>query len=83
MHSAVFNMYMYVVKPYYYPLPQYPVIAVDNYLPIVDPLTGSQYGQLKVLLAMGSAEQVSALQRMKMESAAGLQVLRPSHQLDG
>ncbi|XP_052719599.1 C2 domain-containing protein 3-like [Crassostrea angulata] len=62
---------------------QYPVIAVDNYLPIVDPLTGSQYGQLKVLLAMGSAEQVSALQRMKMESAAGLQVLRPSHQLDG
>eukprot|EP00105_Crassostrea_gigas_P001484 XP_011413692.1 PREDICTED: C2 domain-containing protein 3 [Crassostrea gigas] len=62
---------------------QYPVIAVDNYLPIVDPLTGSQYGQLKVLLAMGSAEQVSALQRMKMESAAGLQVLRPSHHLDG
>lgn len=59
------------------------MIAVDNYLPIVDPLTGSQYGQLKVLLAMGSAEQVSALQRMKMESAAGLQVLRPSHQLDG
>ena len=38
---------------------QFPVISVDNYLPIVDPLTGAQFGQIKVLLAMGSAEQVS------------------------
>ncbi|XP_078324570.1 C2 domain-containing protein 3-like isoform X2 [Crassostrea virginica] len=62
---------------------QYPVISVDNYLPIIDPLSGAQYGQLKVLLAMGSAEQVSALQRMKIESSVGLQVMRPTHQLDG
>ena len=36
---------------------QYPVIAVENYLPVVDLFTGSQFGQLNVLLAMGSAEQ--------------------------
>ena len=37
---------------------QYPVIAVENYLPVVDVFSGSQFGQLNVLLAMGSAEQV-------------------------
>ena len=37
---------------------QYPVIAVENYLPVVDVFSGSQYGQVNVLLAMGSAEQV-------------------------
>ena len=40
---------------------QYPVIAVENYLPIVDVFSGAQYGQLNVLLAMGSAEQVREL----------------------
>ena len=38
---------------------QYPVIAVENYLPVVDVFSGTQYGQLNVLLAMGSAEQVN------------------------
>ena len=38
---------------------QYPVIAVDNYLPVVNPISGQQYGQLKVLLAMGSDQQVN------------------------
>ena len=38
---------------------QYPVIAVENYLPVVDVFSGAQYGQLNVLLAMGSAEQVN------------------------
>lgn len=31
---------------------------MDNWFPIVDPFTGNQYGQIKVLLAMGAAEQV-------------------------
>ncbi|XP_077984214.1 C2 domain-containing protein 3-like [Glandiceps talaboti] len=46
---------------------QFPVVAVDNFVPIVDPFTGSQFGQLKVVLALGSTEQVSALQRIKLD----------------
>ena len=39
---------------------QYPVVTVDSELPIVSPFSGDQYGQLRVLLAMGSMEQVRA-----------------------
>ncbi|NXX51004.1 C2CD3 protein, partial [Tricholaema leucomelas] len=46
---------------------QYPVVAVDSYMPVVDVFTGSRSGSLKVLLAMGSAEQIMALQRLKAE----------------
>ncbi|KAK3100781.1 hypothetical protein FSP39_025242 [Pinctada imbricata] len=60
---------------------QYPVISVDNYLPVVDPLSGTQYGQIKVLLAMGSAEQVSCLQRLKLEDV-GIVPERPNHHLE-
>ncbi|CAJ0964229.1 unnamed protein product [Ranitomeya imitator] len=42
---------------------QYPVVAVDRFLPIVDMFSGSERGRLKVLLAMGSGDQVVALQR--------------------
>ncbi|XP_064000135.1 C2 domain-containing protein 3-like [Pogoniulus pusillus] len=46
---------------------QYPVVAVDSYMPVVDVFTGSRSGSLKVLLAMGSAQQILALQRLKAE----------------
>ncbi|XP_054247089.1 C2 domain-containing protein 3 [Indicator indicator] len=46
---------------------QYPVVAVDSYMPVVDVFTGSRSGSLKVILAMGSAEQIVALQRLKAE----------------
>ncbi|XP_066282765.1 C2 domain-containing protein 3-like isoform X2 [Branchiostoma lanceolatum] len=46
---------------------QYPVVSVDNYMPIVDPFTGVQYGELKVLLAMGAVQQVTELQRIKLD----------------
>jgi len=62
---------------------QYPVIAVENYLPVVDVFSGSQYGQINVLLAMGSAEQVAHLVRMKTEgipASSGPQ--RPQHFLE-
>ena len=62
---------------------QYPVIAVENYLPVVDPFSGSQYGQLNVLLAMGSAEQVAHLVRMKTEGVSAVSVpQRPQHYLE-
>ena len=37
---------------------QLPVIAVDSYCAVVDPLTGAQCGHLAVLLALGSSQQV-------------------------
>ncbi|XP_072039618.1 C2 domain-containing protein 3-like [Amphiura filiformis] len=46
---------------------QFPVVAVDNYVNITDPFSGTQYGQIKVLLALGSMEQISALQRLKCD----------------
>ncbi|WAQ99921.1 C2CD3-like protein [Mya arenaria] len=62
---------------------QYPVIAVENYLPVVDVFSGSQYGQINVLLAMGSAEQIAHLVRMKTEglpATSGPE--RPQHYLE-
>ncbi|KAH3835312.1 hypothetical protein DPMN_108663, partial [Dreissena polymorpha] len=62
---------------------QYPVIAVENYLPVVDVFSGSQYGQINVLLAMGSAEQVAHLVRMKTEGVPGTSIPeRPQHFLE-
>ncbi|KAK3584373.1 hypothetical protein CHS0354_001298 [Potamilus streckersoni] len=61
---------------------QYPVVAVDNFLPVIDPFTGSHYGQLKILLAMGSAEQVAALHKLKMERDPAHVPLRPEHYLE-
>ncbi|XP_061485091.1 C2 domain-containing protein 3 [Rhineura floridana] len=62
---------------------QYPVLAVDGSMPVVDVFTGKKNGTLKVILAMGSAEQVVALQRLKNdEGMAPPVVLRPPHSLD-
>ncbi|XP_051881826.1 C2 domain-containing protein 3 isoform X3 [Pristis pectinata] len=62
---------------------QYPVVAVDSYMPMVDVFTGSQKGSLRVLLAMGGADQITALQKLKSDeevSVAGFQ--RTPHFLD-
>ncbi|XP_077154904.1 LOW QUALITY PROTEIN: C2 domain-containing protein 3 [Ranitomeya variabilis] len=62
---------------------QYPVVSVDSFLPIVDMFSGSERGQLKVLLAMGSGDQVVALQRLKNdEGTSAAQTPRPAHFLD-
>ncbi|CAH1777586.1 unnamed protein product [Owenia fusiformis] len=45
---------------------QYPVVAADNYFPVMSPFNGAQYGQLRVLLAMGSEAQVGNLEQMKV-----------------
>ena len=57
----LFQFCFYVVLYYkgqLFSLLQYPIIAHDCFVPIVDPLSNCQYGQLKVLLAIGSVEQV-------------------------
>ncbi|XP_059672424.1 C2 domain-containing protein 3 [Gavia stellata] len=62
---------------------QYPVVAVDSYMPVIDVFTGSKSGSLRVILAMGSADQIVALQRLKKEEGMIPPVTqRPSHFLD-
>ncbi|NXC49030.1 C2CD3 protein, partial [Penelope pileata] len=62
---------------------QYPVVAVDSYMPVIDVFTGSKSGSLRVILAMGSADQIVALQRLKNEEGMVPPVAqRPAHFLD-
>ncbi|TRZ16629.1 hypothetical protein HGM15179_010488 [Zosterops borbonicus] len=62
---------------------QYPVVAVDGHMPVVDVFTGSRSGSLRVILAMGSADQIVALQRLKTEEGMVPPVTqRPPHSLD-
>ncbi|XP_074072953.1 C2 domain-containing protein 3 isoform X2 [Macrotis lagotis] len=62
---------------------QYPVVAVDSYTPVIDVFTGHQNGSLRVFLAMGSANQITALQRLKNEDGPiPSYTTRPPHFLD-
>ncbi|MBN3277302.1 C2CD3 protein, partial [Polyodon spathula] len=62
---------------------QYPVVGVDSYMPVIDVFTGSIQGRLRVLLAMGSGEQILSLQRLKSEEGTSApSVQRPTHFLD-
>uniref|UniRef100_A0A8C3U2N8 C2 domain containing 3 centriole elongation regulator n=1 Tax=Catharus ustulatus TaxID=91951 RepID=A0A8C3U2N8_CATUS len=62
---------------------QYPVVAVDGHVPVVDVFTSSTSGSLRVVLAMGSAQQIVALQRLKAEAGMVPPVTqRPPHSLD-
>ncbi|XP_031817282.1 C2 domain-containing protein 3 isoform X7 [Sarcophilus harrisii] len=62
---------------------QYPVVAVDSYTPVIDVFTGHQNGSLRVFLAMGSANQITALQKLKNEDGPVLSYsTRPPHFLD-
>uniref|UniRef100_A0A8C3BB06 C2 domain-containing protein n=1 Tax=Cairina moschata TaxID=8855 RepID=A0A8C3BB06_CAIMO len=62
---------------------QYPVVAVDSYMPVIDVFTGSKSGSLRVILAMGSADQIVALQRLKNEEGTVPPITRrPAHSLD-
>lgn len=52
-------------------------------MPIINPVSGLQYGQLKVTLAMGSLEQISSYQRTKAGSTSGFAVVeRPASYLE-
>uniref|UniRef100_A0A674GW66 C2 domain containing 3 centriole elongation regulator n=1 Tax=Taeniopygia guttata TaxID=59729 RepID=A0A674GW66_TAEGU len=62
---------------------QYPVVAVDGHVPVMDVFSGSKSGSLRVTLAMGSADQIVALQRLKTgEGMAPPVTPRPPHSLD-
>ncbi|KAB0392107.1 hypothetical protein E2I00_001208, partial [Balaenoptera physalus] len=63
---------------------QYPVVAVDSYMPVIDVFSGHQNGSLRVFLAMGSSDQIIALQRLKNEEEGTLPPFnpRPAHFLD-
>ena len=49
---------------------QYPVIAVDAFLPINNPLSGKDQGELRVLLALGTQQQVMSLDTLKVIATA-------------
>ncbi|XP_060744293.1 C2 domain-containing protein 3 isoform X1 [Tachysurus vachellii] len=62
---------------------QYPVVAVDSYMPVVDIFSGGTRGSLRVFLAMGTSQQITALQRMRDEDLSAVSRLpRPVHLLD-
>ncbi|KAM9078858.1 C2 domain-containing protein 3 isoform 3-T3 [Megaptera novaeangliae] len=62
---------------------QYPVVAVDSYMPVIDVFSGHQNGSLRVFLAMGSSDQIIALQRLKNEEGTLPPFNpRPAHFLD-
>ncbi|XP_058302725.1 C2 domain-containing protein 3 isoform X5 [Hylobates moloch] len=62
---------------------QYPVVAVDRYMPVIDVFSGHQNGSLRVFLAMGSSNQIMALQRLKNEEGTLPPFSpRPAHFLD-
>ncbi|XP_043252777.1 C2 domain-containing protein 3 [Colletes gigas] len=43
-------------------LSKYPVVSVDGWVPVVDPITGNSCGQLLALVALGTAEQIALLE---------------------
>ncbi|XP_036005589.1 C2 domain-containing protein 3 isoform X2 [Fundulus heteroclitus] len=62
---------------------QYPVLGVDCYMPVIDVFSGSSRGNLRVVLAMGRAEQIVSLQRSRDQEYDSLShTLRPVHMLD-
>ncbi|XP_016432125.1 C2 domain-containing protein 3-like [Sinocyclocheilus rhinocerous] len=62
---------------------QYPVVGVDSFIPVVDVFSGSTRGHLRVCLAMGLAQQITALQRMRDDELTHVSpLLRPAHMLD-
>jgi len=62
---------------------QFPVVAVESNMPIINPVSGLQYGQLSVTLAMGSLEQISVYQRTKAGNASAVAVAeRPASYLE-
>ncbi|XP_026138444.1 C2 domain-containing protein 3-like [Carassius auratus] len=58
---------------------QCPVVGVDSFMPVVDVFSGSTRGHLRVCLAMGLAQQITALQRMRDD---GVTHGSPAHMLD-
>lgn len=36
----------------------YPVVAMDSYCPIIDPISAKTHGHLAILLALGNSTQV-------------------------
>ena len=62
---------------------QYPVVAVDGEMLVVNPFNGRSHGQLQVLLAMGSRQQIVSLQNTKYGLTPGYHVPeRPAHYLE-
>jgi len=56
---------------------------VETDMPIINPVTGLQHGQLRVALAMGSLQQISTYQRTKAGNASAVAAAeRPTNYLE-
>ncbi|XP_031368723.1 uncharacterized protein LOC102675741 isoform X2 [Apis dorsata] len=51
---------------------QYPVISVDGWVPIIDPVSGQSCGQLLALVALGTAEQIALLKMSRNLQSFGI-----------
>ncbi|OAD57640.1 C2 domain-containing protein 3, partial [Eufriesea mexicana] len=61
---SVHQLYVAYRDPHILPyllLTKYPVVSVDGWVPIIDPVTGRSCGQLHALVALGTAEQITLL----------------------
>nr|XP_018673314.1 C2 domain-containing protein 3 isoform X1 [Ciona intestinalis] len=59
----------------------YPLISMDGFTPIVDVFTGHERGKLKVLLALGTQDQICSLRKSK-EQESSVPVPPDPHHLD-
>ena len=59
---------------------KYPVVATDTDWPIISPFSGATCGQLQVLLAMGTIEQIAGFQQVRCDGLMSSH--HPSHRLD-
>lgn len=53
-------------------LSKYPVISVDGWIPIIDPVSGQSCGQLLALVALGTAEQIALLKMSRNLQSFGI-----------
>ncbi|XP_026302177.1 uncharacterized protein LOC725376 isoform X3 [Apis mellifera] len=53
-------------------LSKYPVISVDGWVPIIDPVSGQSCGQLLALVALGTAEQIALLKMSRNLQSFGI-----------
>lgn len=51
---------------------RHPCVGVDNWIPVIDPFSGQKTGELCVIFAMGTNEQILNFQSHKIESTSAL-----------
>ncbi|XP_031563486.1 C2 domain-containing protein 3-like [Actinia tenebrosa] len=63
---------------------KFPVVCIDGLVPVINPFTTHSHGELKVLLAMGTEEQITSLLEIKgcVQVPSGMHIIKETHHLD-